>query len=240
MKRIACQTCHIPYRGTSANLVFDLSTGTAVLYDTTKFLSNDPINPENSIAELAPNIRYPTIKEFKGRIVPAKSLVVIYFGDLDEKTNVVKPIFLWKIRGLKKPSLKDNNGDGIPEVNTLDEIKALLKALKEKDKFGNPVATHPVLVKGGFLYQLDKKGEVEKIKHEQAELIDFSLNHNIVSGSSVIGSKGCKDCHSKKSSFFLRKVLVDPFDEKGKPVYIETWERLGIDREKLERLLSIQ
>jgi len=39
----------------------------------------------------------------------------------------VKPIFLWKIRGLKKPSLKDNNGDGIPEINTIDEIKALLK-----------------------------------------------------------------------------------------------------------------
>jgi hypothetical protein len=239
-KRIACQTCHIPYRGTSANLVFDLSTGTAVLYDTTKFLSNDPIHPENSIAELGPNTRYPTIKEFKGRIVPAKSLVVIYCGDLDEKTNVVKPIFLWKIRGLKKPSLKDDNGDGIPEINTIDEIKALLKALKEKDKFGNPVATHPVLVKGGFLYQLDKKGEVEKTKHEQAELIDFSLNHNIVSGTSVIGSKGCKDCHSKNSPFFLRKVLVDPYDEKGKPVYIETWERMGIDKEKLDRLLSAQ
>jgi hypothetical protein len=141
---------------------------------------------------------------------------------------------------LKKPSLKDDNGDGIPEINTIDEIKALLKALKEKDKFGNPVATHPVLVKGGFLYQLDKKGEVEKTKHEQAELIDFSLNHNIVSGTSVIGSKGCKDCHSKNSPFFLRKVLVDPYDEKGKPVYIETWERMGIDKEKLDRLLSAQ
>jgi hypothetical protein len=56
----------------------------------------------------------------------------------------------------------------------------------------------------------------------------------------VIGSRGCKDCHSKKFSFFLRKVLIDPYDEKGKPLYIETWERLGMDREKLERLLSVQ
>jgi hypothetical protein len=38
----------------------------------------------------------------------------------------------------------------------------------------------------------------------------------------------------------LRKVLIDPFDEKGKPVYIETWERLGIDKEKLSRLLMDQ
>jgi len=240
LKRIACQTCHIPFQSSSADLVYDLSTGGTVVYDTSKFLSSDPLDPKKSVADMGPNAWYPTIREFKGRIVPAKSLVVIYWGDLDEKTNVVKPIFLWKIRELKKPTLKDDNRDGVPEVNTLDEIKAYLKALKEKDKFGNPVATNPVLIKGGFLFRLDKKGQVEKIKHEQTETHDFSLSHNIVSGPSVIGSRGCKDCHSKNSSFFLRKVLVDPYDEKGKPVYIETWERLGIDKEKLDRLLSVQ
>jgi hypothetical protein len=240
MKRIACQTCHIPYQGASADLVYDLSTGSSTVYDTSKFLSSDPLDPKKSITQIGPNAWYPTIREFKGRIVPAKSLIVIYCGDLDEKTNVVKPISLWKIRELKKPPLKDNNGDGIPEINTLDEIKAYLKALKGKDKFGNPVANHPVLIKGGFLYQLDKKGEVEKIKHEQAETHDFSLSHNILSGPTVIGSRGCKDCHSKNSSFFLRKVLLDPYDEKGRPVYIETWERLGIDQERLDRLLSVQ
>ena len=238
MRRIACQTCHIPFQTASADLVYDLSTGTAVVYDTSKFLSSDPIDPRKKTIDISN--WFPTIREFKGKIVPAKSLVLIYFGDLDEKTNGVKPIFLWKIRGLKKPFLKDDNGDGVPEINTIDEIKAFLKALKENDKFGNPVANHPVLMKGGFLYQLGKKGDVEKIKHEQAELIDFSLSHNIASGSNVIGSKGCKDCHSKNSPFFLRKVLIDPYDEKGKPVYIETWERLGMDREKLDRLLSVQ
>jgi hypothetical protein len=240
MKRIACQTCHIPYQGALADLVYDLSTGSTTVYDTSKFLSSDPMDPKKSITAIGSNAWYPTIREFKGRIVPAKSLIVIYCGDLDEKTNVVKPILLWKVRELKKPPLKDNNGDGIPEINTLDEIKPFLKALKGKDKLGNPVANYPVLIKGGFLYQLDKKGEVEKIKHEQAETHDFSLSHNIVSGPTVIGSRGCKDCHSKNSSFFLRKVLIDPYDEKGKPVYIETWERLGIDKERLDRLLSVQ
>ena len=238
LRRIACQTCHIPFQTASADLVYDLSTGTAVVYDTSKFLTSDPIDPRKKTVDVS--YWFPTIREFKGKIVPAKSLVLIYFGDLDEKTNAVKPIFLWKIRGLKKPLLKDNNGDGVPEMNTSDEIKAFLKALKEKDKFGNPVASHPVLMKGGFLYQLGKKGDVEKIKHEQAELIDFSLSHNIASGSNVMGNKGCKDCHSKNSPFFLRKVLIDPYNEKGNPVYIETWQRLGMDREKLDRLLSVQ
>jgi len=241
MKIIACQTCHIPFLTASADLVYDhASTGTTTVYDTTKFLSNDPLDPKKTIPGMNPNIWYPTIREFKGKIVPVKSLIIQYWGDLEEKTNVVKPIFLWKIRDLKKPPLKDDDGDGIPEINSLDEIKDFLKALKERDKFGNPIADHPVLIKGGFLYQLDRNGEVEKIKHEQAETQDFSLSHNVMSGPNVIGARGCNDCHSKNSFFFLRKVLIDPFDEKGKPVYIETWERMGIDKEKLSRLLMEQ
>jgi hypothetical protein len=238
LKLIACQTCHIPFLTTPADLVYEYaSTGRPLVYDTSKFLSNYPLDPQRSVPGVDPNIWYPAITKWKGRIVPVKLLAVSYWGDLDPKTNVVKPILLWKIQELKKNPLKDDNGDGIPEVNSLDEIKAFLKALKEDDKFGNPGALHPVLMKGGFLYQLDKKGEVEKMKHEQAEVVDFSLSHNVVSGPEVMGARGCKECHSKKSSFFLRKVLIDPWDEKGKPIYIENWERLGIDHEKLSRLL---
>jgi hypothetical protein len=241
LKLIACQTCHIPFLTTPADLVYEYaSTGKPLVYETSKFLSNDPLNPRRQVPGADPNIWYPAITKWKGRIVPVKSLAVSYWGDLDPKTNVVKPISLWKIQELKKPPLKDDNGDGIPEVNSLDEIKAFLKALKGNDKFGNPVALHPVLMKGGFLYQLDKKGKVEKIKHEQAEVLDFSLSHNVTLGPDAIGARGCKGCHSKNSSFFLRKVLIDPCDEKGKPVYIETWERFGIDKEKLSRLLMDQ
>jgi hypothetical protein len=241
LKLIACQTCHIPFQTAIADLVYEYaSTGDPLVYDTSKFLSNDPLNPKKAIPGVDPSIWYPTLTKWKGRIVPAKSLVTIYWGDLDPSTNVVKPIFLWKIQELKKPPLKDDNGDGIPEVNSLDEIKIFLKALKGKDKFGTPIVSHPVLMKGGFLYQLDKRGEVEKMKHEQAEFLEFSLSHNVMSGPDVLGSRGCGDCHSKKSSFFLRKVLIDPYDEKGKPVYIENWERLGIDKEKLSRLLMDQ
>jgi hypothetical protein len=241
LKLIACQTCHIPFQTAPADLVYEYaSTGSTLIYDTSKFLSNDPLDPKGSVPGVDPNIWYPAMIKWKGRIVPAKSLAVIYWGDLDPETNVVKPISLWKIQELKKPPLNDDNGDGIPEVNSLDEIKSFLKALKGKDKFGNSIAFHPVLMKGGLLYQLDKKGELEKMKHEQAEALNFSLSHNVISGPDVIGARGCKECHSKKSSFFLRKVLMDPYDEKGKPVYIENWERLGIDQEKLSRLLMEQ
>jgi hypothetical protein len=241
LKLIACQTCHIPFQTGAADLVYDCaSTGWTLVVDTSRLLSNDPLDPKRSVPGGDPNIWYPAIVRWKGRMVPARSLAVIYWGDLEPKTHVVKPIPLWKIRELKKPPLKDDSGDGVPEVNSLDEIKPFLKALNGNDKFGNPVATHPVLMKGGFLYQLNKKGNVEKTKHEQAEPLDFSLSHNVMSGPEVIGTRGCKDCHSRKSPFFLRKVLVDPYDEKGKPVYTENWERLGIDKEKLSRVLMDQ
>ena len=231
IRRIACQTCHLPYRSVPAELVYDHTTGETRLSDTSTFLSSGGLRTE---------IWYPSLREFKGQIFPVKPAIAIYWGDLDEKTNRVKPIPLWKIRELKKPILKDDDGDGMPEVNSPDEIKSFLTVLKGKDRFGNPIATLPVLMKGGFLYRFDKKGGVEKIPHDQARSIDFSLNHDVRSGSLALGARGCKDCHVKNSPFFLRKELLDPYDERGKPVYREAWEQLGIDREKLNRLLLEQ
>lgn len=241
MKRIACQTCHIPFQTEPADLVYDhASTGETKVYETSRFLSNDPINPKNWNLEVDLKIWYPAIREYKGRIVPVNSIVTIYWGDLDEKRNLLRPIFLWKVKELIKPTLNDDDGDGIPEINSTEEIKAFLIALKGKDRFGNPIAINPVLVKGEFLYRLDRKGVLERVKYEQTKPFDFSISHGVVKGPNVIGSRGCIDCHSKNSPFFLRKILVDPYDEKGKPIYVEVWERLGIDKDKLNRLLMEQ
>ena len=238
MKRIACQTCHIPYQSAAADLVYDLaSTGISTTYDTSRFLGADPANVHHLLTNASPPAWYPQLKEVKGRIIPVKSLIIAYWGDLDEQTQRIKPIPLWKIRNVKKPSLNDNDADEIPELNTFDEIKSYLSVLTSNDRFENPVARVPVLVKGGFIYRLDQKGDVQKLKHEQAKPVDFSLSHNVASGSSVLGAHGCRDCHTKNSPFFLRKMLIDSLDENGKAVYAEAWEQLGIDKEKLDRLL---
>lgn len=240
LKRIACQTCHIPFRTLSVELVYDHTSGETQIHETSKFLSRNPLDPKSMGPDEKREVWYPALKDYKGKIIPVKPALPIYWGDLDEKTNIVKPIPLWKIGELRKPPIKDDNGDGIPEVNTIEEIKSFLIALKSKDRFGFPIASVPVLLKGGFLYRLDKKGGIEKIPHDQAQPIDLSLNHNIRPGFLALGSRGCQDCHSRNSPFFLRKVLIDPYDEKGKPVYMEAWERMGIGREKLSRLLLEQ
>ena len=240
LRRIACQTCHLPYQSEPSELVYDHTSGDTQIYETSTFLSPDPLDPGPSQPRARSETWYPALREWKGKIIPVKPAITIYWGDLDERTKVVKPIPLWKIKELKKPPLKDDNRDGIPEVNSLEEIRSFLMALRLKDRFGNPIAILPVLIKGGFLYRLDKKGGVEKTPHEQAQPIDFSLNHNVRSSSLTLGARGCKSCHIKSSPFFLRKVLVDPYDEKGKPIYREVWERLGIDRDKLNRLLMEQ
>lgn len=240
MKIISCQTCHIPFLMRQAEHIFDHTSGETIVYETNRFLSNNPIDPKKSFIELNPFLWYPALKIYKGKIVPVNSIISIYWGDFDEKTNVIKPIPLWKIRDIKRPSIKDDNKDGIIEINSPEEIKSFLKALKGKDKFGKPIAIEPVLVKGDHVYRLNKKDALERFKYEQAQFVDISISHNVISGQNVIGSRGCKDCHSKNSSFFLRKILVDPYDEKGRPVYNEAWEILGIGKEKLDRLLLEQ
>ena len=57
MKRIACQACHISSQSAAADLVYDLaSTGSPVVYETSRFLSGDPLDPKTPVAGADPNL----------------------------------------------------------------------------------------------------------------------------------------------------------------------------------------
>ena len=68
----------------------------------------------------------------------------------------------------------------------------------------------------------------------------FDLSHNVVSGKYALGAGGCKDCHTKPSPFFNRKVLLDPFNRDGRPVYKEQWEILGYSMKRMKELTKEQ
>ncbi len=228
---VSCEACHIPYKDTPGVLVVDnASTGQTIGFPTARFLTFDPAHPKRWM---------PALKIHRGKIKPFKSLVAIWWGDLDEATGVVAPIPLWKIRQMKKPPVADDNGDGKPEVNTTAEITAFLTAIKNsQDKFGNPIAKNPALVKGGRIYKLAGKG-VTHYEDEQAEAHGFSLSHNVRPTSQAVGAKGCMECHSTDARFFFRKVLVDPYGENGKPVFEPTWKLMGYSEGQVNRLVTL-
>jgi hypothetical protein len=230
--QIACESCHIPYKDKPGVLVVDnAATGKTIGYPTAKFLKFNKEKPKRWM---------PALKLHRGKIKPFKELVAIWWGDLDEKTGVVAPIPLWKIRGMSKPKPQDDNGDGKPEVNTASEIKTFLVAIKNaKDKFGTPIAKNPALVKGGRIYKLAGENLTHYEDH-QAESHGFSLSHNVLDSSVAVGKKGCQECHSKDSSFFFRKVLVDPYGEDGKPVFKPTWTLMGYTKDQVKHFTTLK
>jgi len=228
---VSCEACHVPYKDTPGVLVVDnASTGKTIGFPTKAFLSYDPDNPTRWL---------PALTLHRGKIKPFKELVSMWWGDLDEKTGIVAPIPLWKIRGMEKPKVNDDNGDGKPEVNTEEEIQAFLLAIRgAEDKFGNPIAKNPALIKGGKVYKL-AGNHVTHYEDHQAETHGFSLTHNVRPASEAIGSNGCTDCHSTNSLFFYRKVLVDAYDENAEPVFQPTWKLMGYTEDQVEKLTNL-
>jgi hypothetical protein len=157
----------------------------------------------------------------------------------------VRPIPLWRVRAITKGAalegVTDDNGDGKPEVNRLEEIKLYIDALKANDKYGNPVATNPVLIRGGSIWHEDAN-EPEGVGHfeyhgtgiKTESSHPFSVNHNVLDSKQALGAKSCSECHasgggSVPTPVFDRLVLVDPWGPDGQPVYKTVAELTGVD-----------
>ena len=139
------------------------------------------------------------------------------------------------------PGTTDDNNDGIPEVNRLDEIFNYLQTLQNAaDKYGTPIATNPVLIKGGHVYHLDsgQQSGVNKFEYHGTGINTesshpFAIDHNVAPAYQALGAKGCGDCHIKlnfgqPSPVFDRLILVDPYDETGQPVYKTVRDLTGL------------
>ena len=253
IKKIACETCHIPYKVNAATSVMDnATTGHSIRYLTADFLSNDPLNPAQPCQSFPKKGWCPAFVKYKGKIKPVDPMQVVWWGDWDRSSHRVIPIVLWRIRDFTGAELKNNFSitnyallealNGSTEVNTAEEIKTYLKAISEaKDRFGCRIVYHtPVLVKGGMIYYLDHN-QLNKALMPTRDggfkcCEPFDLSHNVVGGEFALGSKGCKDCHWKPSPFFNRKILIDPFNRDGRPVYKEAWEILGYSKKRMEKL----
>jgi len=258
MEALSCQACHVPYALAKGKIVTDRSlTGTAIPYYTDEFLSADPLDPWNpDKSTWYPALRAKTDSDGHERLFPLKHEVAIYWADWNQggtpgilSDDTIWPIILWRVRQITGnaplPGVTDDNGDGMPEVNRLDEILLYIQALKGNDSYGRPVADNPVLVKGGLVWYEDAgaPGGVSAFEHEGSGIFvqsfeNFGMDHNVLVQDEAWGAyedspaEGCPDCHvaaPTESPVFDRLILIDPFDEDGDRVYKTVQEMTGVD-----------
>ncbi|HIC88024.1 MAG TPA: hypothetical protein EYP04_01265, partial [Anaerolineae bacterium] len=123
LENLACETCHIPYKNRAAGLFFDSTHGG---------LNWDVVGEGEKIGQ---KVHWqPSYKRREdGKIYPVNPIFGVWWGNRD-KTGKVWPLFGKEIKKaweLVKDQVTDANGDGYAEVNTRDEIAAMLKAFDQ-------------------------------------------------------------------------------------------------------------
>ncbi|MDQ7838781.1 MAG: formate dehydrogenase subunit gamma [Thermodesulfobacteriota bacterium] len=258
LEKIACQTCHIPARQVKAALIQDSTVfnSTPRIEPPPKriwsFYGPDakPWNyygeVDASTAGYQPLHTYaPVVGWYKGKIYPLTRLYSIWLGIEEEgKKGLSQPYMkdmfkMWSMHRAEPEknypelkSIRDDNGDGFPEVDRTAEIYALLSAVTAhlRAEGESLEGKRVVFVKGD---QVTPDGvnwrTLPRAPHEYSPYGSvFKFSHDVSPARAALGSGGCKDCHSSGSGFFFKPVLVNPFDEKGNVVTQANFKFLGL------------
>lgn len=258
LEKIACQTCHIPSRQVKAALIQDstiLNTSPRIPTPPKKIWSfyGPDIRPWNYYGEVdsytakyQPLHTYtPVVGWYKGKIYRLTRLYSIWVGIEEEgKKGLGQPYMkdmfkMWSMHRAEPErnypelkSIRDDNGDGFPEVDRTDEIHALLSAVTRhlKTQGANLKGKELVFVKGD---QVTKDGvkwrTLEKQAYEYSPYGSvFKFSHDVSPARAALGSGGCGDCHSSQSEFLFKPILIDPFDGRGKVVTQANFKFLGL------------
>ena len=207
---LACEACHSGPRPRPTPLVLE-----------------QPVDPTwgvilTSHKAAGPAVYAPVlVPDASGKIAPKVRLLPAFYANRTEKGLVpIKPrSVVSRFRRLKK-DIKDDDGDGEPEVNTDAEILAILKAQKRK-------GVDPVYLAGGQMYGLDEKEALTKTASELADPLDRKLAHNVRPAGQSLGAEGCQECHRSGSPFFLSLLPRRAVGADGKPEGQTLLARLG-------------
>ena len=128
--------------------------------------------------------------------------------------------------------IRDDNGDGMIEVNRPEEIDALLAATAAHLR-----ATAFPMEGRRLVYVSDDRkyvsgSQFELISKEPHEASPYAsvykYSHNVLPARSALGAKGCVDCHSRNATFFFGRSLERPFTENGTPGWTTNHNILGL------------
>ena len=254
--KIACQTCHIPWR-----YVKSAQVQVSDIYNPAPKISPPPKhiwtfydqNMEfwNHYGELnmftkedqPTNPFRPVLIKYKDKIYPANRVHSAWPGLVEEgKPGLNQPFMsdvfkMWQKHNQdpsKYPELskiQDDNSDGVPEVNSPEEIDAIINSVRQylTDTSYDLSSKKVVWVMDDKVYYSGTQWkEIAKFDYEASPYASvYKYSHDVAPADSALGAKGCSDCHSKNSPFFFAQVVKYPFGDDGKPVTIKQVDLLG-------------
>jgi hypothetical protein len=259
MEKLSCQACHIPSRAVKSALVqaSDVFNPAPRITPPPKHIwtfYDQEMKFWNHYGELdlftamdqPTDITRPTLFKYKGKIYPGNRVHSSWVGFEEEGKNGLNQLFMkdffqmW-MQHQTDPSknypelsqIKDDNNDGIIEVNRPDEVNALLISVKNfLSNTGFPLeGKRLVWVSDNKVYYSSKESrEIPREEYEATAYASvYKFSHDIAPAKAALGAKGCTDCHRSGSLFFEGRILKEIFSSKdGKPVWIPNYEILGL------------
>jgi hypothetical protein len=259
MEKLSCQACHIPSRAVKSALVqaSDVYNPAPRITPPPKHIwtfYDQEMKFWNHYGELdlftamdqPTDVTRPTLFRYKGKIYPGNRVHGSWIGFEEDGKKGLNQLFMkdffqmWMqhqadpTKNYQQLSLiKDDNNDGIIEVNRPEEIDALLTSVKN-------YLTNTVFLLDGkrLVWVSDSKAfysskESRDLPHEEYEATAYAsvykFSHDIAPAKAALGSGGCTDCHRKGSRFFEGKILKELFSSQdGKPKWAPNYEILGI------------
>ncbi len=258
LEKLSCQACHIPSRAVKSALVqaSDAFNPAPRITPPPKHIwtfYDQEMNFWNHYGELdlftaidqPTDVTRPTLFLYKGKIYPGNRVHSSWVGFEEDGKKGLNQLFMkeffqiW-MQHKADPSknypelsqIKDDNNDGIIEVNRPEEIDALLNAVKNYlNNTGFPMdRKRLVWVSDSKAYHSSKVSrELPREEYEATAYASvYKFSHDIAPAKAALGSGGCTDCHRSGSLFFEGKVLKEIFLQDGKPAWMPNYEILGI------------
>ena len=209
LEKLACEVCHAGPRPRTVPLALEQPS---------KVGWNVPVKSKT------PN--GPTVwasvhaRDASGQIRPYLRMLPAFYANRTEKGLVPLEPSKIKSRFRRAKELKDDDGDGVKEVNTEAEIKAVLTAIARK-------GVVPVYLAGGHAYELDEKGGLKVEANPLADPIDVPLAHNVRPAGQALGAAGCVECHDADAPFFQSIAITRALGADGRPEGEPTYAALG-------------
>lgn len=259
LEKLSCQACHIPSRSVKSALVqvSDVYNPAPRISPPPKHIwtfYDQDMEFWNLYGELdlfsvmdqPTDVSRPTLIRYKGKIYPANRVHSSWVGfEEDGKKGLnqlfMKDFFQMWMQHRSDPEknypelslIKDDNNDGIIEVNRPEEIDALLTSVKNYlvNTDFSLEGKRLVWVSDSRAYYSSK--ESRELPHEDYEATAYAsvykYSHDIAPAKVALGAGGCTDCHRFGSPFLYGRILKQIFSSKdGSPVWTENYTILGI------------